>query len=165
MSTVRGIIETHQGFIEAQTELGRGTTFRVYLPADNRLDFGRFLTADLSQVQVAKGYVSVLNGPGALGGAADYWLGVCEALVGRPDAAVRAFARVPEGYPFDPVGAYHEAKSNLSRTLKSMERFGFVELLKGEGGAVRPRVPYEEIKLNLPIGQRHAAASATPVLV
>jgi iron complex outermembrane receptor protein len=42
---------------------------RVYLPADNRLDFGRFLTADLSQIQVAKGYVSVLNGPGALGGA------------------------------------------------------------------------------------------------
>jgi iron complex outermembrane recepter protein len=42
---------------------------RVYLPADNRLDFGRFLTADLSQVQVAKGYVSVLNGPGAMGGA------------------------------------------------------------------------------------------------
>lgn len=41
---------------------------RVYLPADNRLDFARFLTADLSQVQVAKGYVSVLNGPGALGG-------------------------------------------------------------------------------------------------
>lgn len=42
---------------------------RVYLPADNRLDFGRFLTADLSQIQVAKGYVSVLNGPGAMGGA------------------------------------------------------------------------------------------------
>jgi iron complex outermembrane receptor protein len=42
---------------------------RVYLPADNRLDFGRFLTADLSQIQVAKGYVPVLNGPGALGGA------------------------------------------------------------------------------------------------
>src|ERR1700744_1931867 len=41
---------------------------RVYLPADNRLDFGRFLAADLSEVQVAKGYVSVLNGPGALGG-------------------------------------------------------------------------------------------------
>jgi iron complex outermembrane receptor protein len=42
---------------------------RVCLPADNRLDFGRFLSADLSQVQVAKGYVSVLNGPGAMGGA------------------------------------------------------------------------------------------------
>jgi iron complex outermembrane receptor protein len=41
---------------------------RVYLPADNRLDFARFLTGDLAQIQVAKGYVSVLNGPGALGG-------------------------------------------------------------------------------------------------
>lgn len=42
---------------------------RVYLPADNRLDFGRFLTFDLAEVQVAKGYVSVIDGPGALGGA------------------------------------------------------------------------------------------------
>jgi iron complex outermembrane receptor protein len=42
---------------------------RVYLPADNRLDLNRFLTEDLSEVQVAKGYVSVINGPGAMGGA------------------------------------------------------------------------------------------------
>ncbi len=42
---------------------------RVYLPYDNRLDYGRFLTADLSQIQVAKGYASVLDGPGAMGGA------------------------------------------------------------------------------------------------
>lgn len=42
---------------------------RVYLPADNRLDFGRFLTADVAEVQVAKGYASVLDGPGAMGGA------------------------------------------------------------------------------------------------
>ncbi|MCC7252299.1 TonB-dependent receptor [Hyphomicrobium sp.] len=42
---------------------------RVYLPADNRLDFGRFLTPDLAEVQVQKGYVSVLNGPGGMGGA------------------------------------------------------------------------------------------------
>lgn len=42
---------------------------RVYLPADNRLDFGRFLTPDLAEVQIQKGYVSVLNGPGAMGGA------------------------------------------------------------------------------------------------
>jgi predicted transcriptional regulator len=31
-----------------------------------------------------------------------------------------------------------------------MERFGLVELLKGEGSAVCPRVPYEEIRLDLP---------------
>jgi iron complex outermembrane receptor protein len=42
---------------------------KVYLPADNRLDFNRFLTEDLSEIQVAKGYVSVINGPGAMGGA------------------------------------------------------------------------------------------------
>lgn len=42
---------------------------RVFLPADNRLDFGRFLTPDLAEIQVQKGYVSVLNGPGGMGGA------------------------------------------------------------------------------------------------
>ncbi|MDF2639884.1 MAG: TonB-dependent receptor [Novosphingobium lindaniclasticum] len=42
---------------------------RVYLPADGRLDYGRFLTSDIAQVQVAKSYASVLDGPGAMGGA------------------------------------------------------------------------------------------------
>ncbi len=41
---------------------------RVYLPADNRLDYGRFLTPDVAQIQVAKGYASVLDGPGGMGG-------------------------------------------------------------------------------------------------
>jgi len=41
---------------------------RVYLPADNRIDFNRFLTPDLGEVQVRKGRVSVLDGPGAMGG-------------------------------------------------------------------------------------------------
>jgi iron complex outermembrane receptor protein len=42
---------------------------RVYLPADNRLDFGRFLTADIAAIQIQKGYASVLDGPGGMGGA------------------------------------------------------------------------------------------------
>jgi iron complex outermembrane receptor protein len=42
---------------------------RVYLPADNRIDFNRFLTPDLGEIQVRKGRVSVLDGPGAMGGA------------------------------------------------------------------------------------------------
>jgi len=57
------------------------------------------------------------------------------------------------------------AKSNLSRTLKSMERFGLVELLKGDGGAVQPRVPYDEIKLELSMGQRHRARVPVPAQV
>jgi iron complex outermembrane receptor protein len=42
---------------------------RIYLPADNRVDFQRFLTADVAAVQIQKGYASVLDGPGAMGGA------------------------------------------------------------------------------------------------
>ena len=41
---------------------------RIYLPADNRLDFGRFLTADVAAIQIQKGYASVLDGPGGMGG-------------------------------------------------------------------------------------------------
>lgn len=40
----------------------------IYLPVDNRIDFGRFTTADLAEVQVSKGFASVIDGPGAMGG-------------------------------------------------------------------------------------------------
>ncbi|HEY1110448.1 MAG TPA: PAS domain S-box protein, partial [Opitutaceae bacterium] len=33
LSTVRGIVEAHGGFAEVVTVVGRGTTFRIYLPA------------------------------------------------------------------------------------------------------------------------------------
>ena len=54
------------------------------------------------------------------------------------------------------------AKSNLSRTLKSMERFGLVELLKGEGGTLQPRVPYEEIQHDLPMSHHQRGLLASP---
>lgn len=57
-----------RGFDRFQTTLSIDG-IRVFLPADNRIDFARFLTEDLSQVQVSKGYVSVLDGPGGMGGA------------------------------------------------------------------------------------------------
>ncbi len=41
---------------------------RVYLPADNRLDYARFMTPDIAEVQISKGYASVLDGPGGMGG-------------------------------------------------------------------------------------------------
>src|SRR5271170_3738064 len=40
--------------------------------------------------------------------------------------------------------------SNLSRTLKTMEHYGFVRLHRGARGRVRPEVPYEAISLELP---------------
>jgi len=42
-------------------------------------------------------------------------------------------------------------KSNLSRTLKTMERYGFVQLRSGERGALIPRVPYQRISLLVPL--------------
>lgn len=42
---------------------------RAYLPADNRIDFARFMTADIAEVQIQKGHASVLDGSGAMGGA------------------------------------------------------------------------------------------------
>lgn len=41
---------------------------RVYLPADNRIDYGLFGTADIAEIQVSKGFTSVIDGPGAMGG-------------------------------------------------------------------------------------------------
>lgn len=40
----------------------------ISVPYDGYVDFNRFLTSDLSEIQVAKGYSSPLLGPNALGG-------------------------------------------------------------------------------------------------
>jgi predicted transcriptional regulator len=42
-------------------------------------------------------------------------------------------------------------KSNLSRTLKTMARYGFVRLDRGPRSSVIPSVPYERISLVLPV--------------
>ena len=39
--------------------------------------------------------------------------------------------------------------SNLSRILKTMERYGFVRLHRGTRGKIRPEVPYRTISLTL----------------
>lgn len=40
---------------------------------------------------------------------------------------------------------------NLSRTLRTMERYGLVRLHRGERGAVRPEVPYAQVQLKMPL--------------
>lgn len=42
--------------------------------------------------------------------------------------------------------------SNLSRTLRTMERYGFVLLHKGERGRIRVEVPYRAVSLELVLG-------------
>ncbi|WP_148594431.1 CRTAC1 family protein [Aquisphaera giovannonii] len=72
---------------------------------------------------------------GSLDGAADYWLGICESLDGHPDAAARAFDRVPPGFAFDAVGAYHEAKANLARGRLHPAERRLEEALEQDGPA------------------------------
>jgi predicted transcriptional regulator len=38
---------------------------------------------------------------------------------------------------------------NLSRTLRTMERYGLVRLHKGVRGALRPEVPYRDVQLEM----------------
>jgi predicted transcriptional regulator len=41
------------------------------------------------------------------------------------------------------------AKSNLSRTLRTMERYGFVRLEKGHGRKLKPVVTFRRVELRL----------------
>ena len=43
------------------------------------------------------------------------------------------------------------AKSNLSRTLRTMERYGLVRLEKGEGRKLRPVVTFGRVELTLKV--------------
>ncbi|MFQ5671937.1 MAG: helix-turn-helix domain-containing protein [Nitrospinales bacterium] len=51
------------------------------------------------------------------------------------------------------------AKSNLSRTLRTMERYGLVRLKKNAAGRIVPRVLYTDIVLDVPIGAKKPGAS------
>ncbi|MGH6955135.1 MAG: helix-turn-helix domain-containing protein [Caulobacteraceae bacterium] len=44
-----------------------------------------------------------------------------------------------------------KAKSNLSRTLKTMEGYGLVRLERGERGRIAPKVTHERVELDLPL--------------
>lgn len=58
------------------------------------------------------------------------------------------------------AGLSGRAKSNLSRTLKTMERYGLVNLKKGPGGRIIPEVPYSEITLDVPISAARSDSRA-----
>ena len=49
------------------------------------------------------------------------------------------------------------AKSNLSRTLKTMERYGLVRFEKGKGRTLVPRTPYTDVVLEVSLRASRAA--------
>src|SRR5262245_39684123 len=78
---------------------------RIYLPADNRLDFNRFLTQDLAEIDVQKGYVSVLDGPGGMGGAINL---VTRKPVEPVEAELRTGVSEGEWDAYAMVGSRHD---------------------------------------------------------
>ena len=50
------------------------------------------------------------------------------------------------------------AKSNLSRTLHTLARYGLVRLDRGRSGRILPRVPYSRVVLETPIAPRVGAS-------
>lgn len=49
------------------------------------------------------------------------------------------------------------AKSNLSRTLKTMAGYGLVRLERGERGRITPKVIADRVELDLPLTEREAS--------
>jgi predicted transcriptional regulator len=43
------------------------------------------------------------------------------------------------------------AKSNLSRTLRTLERYGLVRLVKDEKGRLVPSVPFDRVAFEIPL--------------
>ncbi|HXT38944.1 MAG TPA: response regulator [Candidatus Angelobacter sp.] len=54
LSTVMGIVQTHHGFIELTSQVGKGTVFKVYLPAAKTEDTG-FVKLRLHAMQAGRG--------------------------------------------------------------------------------------------------------------
>ena len=72
--------------------------------------------------------------------------GFARHLAAAPTPHSAAFARLPEGFVFDPVGAYHEAKANLSQgRLRAAERRLEEALARGGPGLDRIRDLLSEI--------------------
>ena len=74
-------------------------------------------------------------------------------LSDRNRALLALIAQAEPGSLSELASLSGRAKSNLSRTLKTMERYGLVELRKGAGGTLVPRVAYTEIALDMKLGQ------------
>lgn len=64
-------------------------------------------------------------------------------------ALLRTIAQMQPESLSDLAEATGRAASNLSRTLRTMERYGLVRMQKGPQGAIRPEVPYTDVSLTL----------------
>jgi predicted transcriptional regulator len=62
---------------------------------------------------------------------------------------LRVIAEQSPGSPDELARIMGRAKSNLSRTLKTMEGYGLVLLERGERGRITPKVTHDRVELDL----------------
>ncbi len=75
-------------------------------------------------------------------------------LSGRNQELLALIAREKPGSVTELAELAGRKKSNLSRTLKTMSRYGLVELTEGERGTLVPRVPYDQVRLDVSLRSR-----------
>jgi predicted transcriptional regulator len=74
-------------------------------------------------------------------------------LSARNRELLRAIAEKGPGSLDELAQITGRAKSNLSRTLKTMEGYGLVRLERGERGRIMPKVAHDRVELYLPLTQ------------
>lgn len=81
------------------------------------------------------------------------WLPSLESLAkvlsDKNRALLALIAQAPPASLQDLAQQTGRAKSNLSRTLRTMERYGLLQLEKGPGRQIVPRVDYTNLKLEM----------------
>ena len=70
-------------------------------------------------------------------------------LSGRNRELLTLIAREEPDSLTELAGLAGRNKSNLSRTLRTMSRYGLVELREGRRGTVIPRIPYDRVSLDM----------------
>jgi iron complex outermembrane receptor protein len=132
---------------------------RIYLPADNRIDYALFTTNDIGEIQVSKGYSSVLDGPGALGGA----INLVSRKVAKPqEADLRVGASFSDGGAFngfvtDAFGGFRLGDWYLqgAATKNSRIRYSLSDDYQPtlvETGGFRDHSYKDNMKLNVKVG-------------
>lgn len=132
----------------------------VYVPYDGYVDLGRFNTFDLSQIEVTKGFSSVLNGPNNFGGAINL---ISRRPVGKLEGDVGTGIYLDDDFRDNGYNAYANFGTNqglwyaqlgISQLYKRQWSLSddFVQATPNQAPGERENSYNEDTKVNLKLG-------------